>query len=269
MFKLSSLQKTTPSPITLIPQSAFTWNLDNDWQFLSITNIDPTYLSDLDPDNFNLCIYGWDKEPKEFVKIFKLNSLEFPLNIKLSEVKFKEIIGKSYFRIRIYDISNKRIIRQSKSFTMAPDDSRGSLLPLILNPIGNKIAELDLDLDNGPVIKISSNFISKGQKIEARNLKQIAKSDPIFGCSFWPSVLKQIFEGAIDNIEQEWSQNWLRLANKLYPGNLETDRNNNLKPIDGKDSFKDIITNLIDKWIEEKGFDIELFNRIYEEGDLS
>ena len=268
MFKLSSLQKTTPSPITLIPQGGFTWSLDNDWEFLSITNIDSKYLSELDPDKYSLCIYGWDKEPKEFVKIFKLNSLEFPINIKLSEVKFKEIIGKSYFRIRIYDTSTKRIIRQSKSFTMAPDDSRGSLLPLILNPIGNKIAELDLDLDNGPVIKISSNFIVKGQKIEARNLKHIAKSDPIFCCSFWPSVLKQIFEGAIENIEQEWSQNWLRLANKLYPGHLETDRNNNLKPIDGNDSFADIITNLIDKWIEEKGFDIDLFKRIYEEGDL-
>ncbi len=268
MFKLSSLQKTTPSPISLIPQSSLTWDVDNDWESLTITKIDPLYLSDLDPDKFNLCIYGWDKEPKEFVKIYKLNSLKFPINIKLAEVKFKEIIGKSFFRIRIYDTSNKRIIRQSKSFTMAPEDSRGSLLPLILSPIGNKIAELDLDIDNGPEIKISTNFIVKGQKIEARNLKQIAKSDPIFCCSFWPSALKQIFEGAIANIDQEWSQDWLRLANDLYPGNLEIDRNNNLKPIDGKDAFRDVITNLIDKWIEEKGFDISLFNRVYEEGDL-
>ena len=121
-------------------------------------------------------------------------------------------------------------------------------------------------MDNGPEIKISSNFVVKGQKIEARNLKQIAKTDPIFGCSFWPSVLKQIFQGAIDNIELEWSQDWLRLANKLYPGHLEIDRNNNLKPIDGKDAFSEVITHLIDKWIEEKGFDISLFKSVYEDG---
>ena len=99
--------------------------------------------------------------------------------------------------------------------------------------------------------------------------KRQALSDPIFGCSFWPAALKQIFESAIDNYENDWAQDWLRLSNNLFPGHLEQDRNDKLKPIDGKESFNLIITNIVDKWIEEFGFDQKLFNQLFEEGDLT
>ena len=81
--------------------------------------------------------------------------------------------------------------------------------------------------------------------------------------------LKQIFESAIDNYENDWAQDWLRLSNNLFPGHLEQDRNDKLKPIDGKESFNLIITNIVDKWIEEFGFDQKLFNQLFEEGDLT
>ena len=269
MFKSSAIQKTTPIPISLIPQKGFTWEIDEAKNVLKIIDIDPQYLIDLNPNQFSFCVYGWDKEPKEFLFYEDLQSITFPLELNLKELKFGEIVGRAYFRLRIFDKNTKQIIRQSKSFTMTPETNQGSLLNLSISPIGNKIAELELDEDEGPNIKISSNFQIKDEKIEPVHLKQIALSDPIFGCSFWPAALKQIFESAIDNYENDWAQDWLRLSNNLFPGHLEQDRNDKLKPIDGKESFNLIITNIVDKWIEEFGFDQKLFNQLFEEGDLT
>ena len=67
MFKSSAIQKTTPIPISLIPQKGFTWEIDEAKNVLKIIDIDPQYLIDLDPNQFSFCVYGWDKEPKEFL----------------------------------------------------------------------------------------------------------------------------------------------------------------------------------------------------------
>ena len=60
----------------------------------------------------------------------------------------------------------------------------------------------------------------------------------------------------------------MRLANDLFPGHLSLDRNDRLKAIDGIETFKTIITNIIDKWIEEYSFDQKLFDYIFEEGEI-
>tara|TARA_B100000886_G_C20417598_1_gene489975 strand:- start:880 stop:1689 length:810 start_codon:yes stop_codon:yes gene_type:complete len=268
MFKSSAIQKTTPNPISLIPQKGFKWEIDEAKNILKIIEIDSDHLFDLDPKEHKLCIYGWDKEPKEFFYIQELDSIKFPIEINLKEKKFDERIGRAYFRLRIFEIDSKKIIRQSKSFTMSPESNQGSLLNLSISPIGSKIAELELDDDDGPVIKISSNFKIKNEIIDPVHLKKIAISNPIFCCSFWPSALKQIFESAIDNFENDWAQDWLRLSNDLFPGQLSLDRNDRLKAIDGVESFKTIITNIIDKWIEEYSFDQKLFDYIFEEGEI-
>tara|TARA_B100001057_G_C22792296_1_gene928088 strand:+ start:518 stop:1327 length:810 start_codon:yes stop_codon:yes gene_type:complete len=268
MFKSSAIQKTTPSPISLIPQKGFKWEIDEAKNILKIIEIHSDHLLDLDPKEHKLCIYGWDKEPKEFFYIQELDSLKFPIEINLKEEKFDERIGRAYFRLRIFEIDSKKIIRQSKSFTMSPESNQGSLLNLSISPIGSKIAELELDDDDGPVIKISSNFKIKNEIIDPVHLKKIAISNPIFCCSFWPSALKQIFESAIDNFENDWAQDWLRLSNDLFPGHLSLDRNDRLKAIDGIEAFKTIITNIIDKWIEEYSFDQKLFDYIFEDGDI-
>ena len=267
MFKTSAIQKTTPAPISLIPQKGFKWEIDEARNILRINEIDSNYLIDLNSKECSLCIYGWDKEPKEFYFIQDIDKIKYPIEIDLKEQKFDERIGRAYFRLRIFDINTKRIIRQSKSFTMTPESNQGSLLNLSITPIGTKIAELEIDDDDGPIIKISSDFKIKNEIIDPVHLKQIALSNPIFCCSFWPSALKQIFESAVDNFENEWAQDWLRLSDDLFPGYLSQDGNDRLKPIDSVETFKGVITNIIDKWIQEFGFDQKLFDYIFEDGE--
>ena len=85
MFKSSAIQKTTPIPISLIPQKGFTWEIDEVKNILKIIDIDPQYLIDLDPNQFSFCVYGWDKEPKEFLFYEDLQSITFPLELHLNE----------------------------------------------------------------------------------------------------------------------------------------------------------------------------------------
>ena len=80
MFKSSAIQKTTPSPISLIPQKGFKWEIDEAKNILKIIEIHSDHLLDLDPKEHKLCIYGWDKEPKEFIYRNKWHYIEIKKN---------------------------------------------------------------------------------------------------------------------------------------------------------------------------------------------
>ena len=51
-----------------------------------------------------------------YISIFSGKPRKFPIEINLKQEKFDERIGRAYFRLRIFEIESKKIIRQSKSF---------------------------------------------------------------------------------------------------------------------------------------------------------
>ena len=64
---------------------------------------------------------------------------------------------------------------------MTDKEQKNSLIKMIPQRIGNKIAELDLqDLDEGPVIYISTNFKNDNGIIPFNTLKKITKENPFF-----------------------------------------------------------------------------------------
>ena len=83
---------------------------------------------------------------------------------------------------------------------------------MIPQRIGNKIAELDLqDLDEGPIIYISTDFKNDNGIMPFNTLKKITKENPFFNMGFWPTILKEIFEAAADNPKKDWSQKWFSI----------------------------------------------------------
>ena len=68
---------------------------------------------------------------------------------------------------------------------MTDKDQKDSLIKMIPQRIGNKIAELDLqDLDEGPIIYISTNFKNDNGIMPFNTLKKITKENPFFCMGF-------------------------------------------------------------------------------------
>ena len=268
-FKPSMVSRTKPNPISLIPLKSIKWTVDDDYNFLQITEIENYIFDEIDKNNCNLCIFGWDKEPKEFVKVYDLKKgLKFPLIVDLKKEQFIDIEKRAYFRIRIFDKSTKEIIKDSKQFLMCSESTTTSILPLYIKPLGNQIASIEVDEEVGPSISISSDFKTNKGSINPPKLKSIVLKDPVFGCSFWPAAIKQILEKAIEekNISSPWAQEWLHLINDMSPRFLKYD-GEYLIPEEGEKKFKESLSIIVNMWIKKRGYDVFLSKK-NEEGKL-
>ena len=61
-YKPSMVSRTKPNPISLIPLKAIKWSVDDEYNFLQITEIDNDIFDGIDLSESNLCIFGWDIE---------------------------------------------------------------------------------------------------------------------------------------------------------------------------------------------------------------
>ena len=69
---------------------------------------------------------------------------------------------------------------------------------MYIKPLGNQIASIEVDEEDGPSLYISSDFKTNKGSINPPKLKSIILKDPVFGCSFWPTAIKAILEKAIE-----------------------------------------------------------------------
>lgn len=261
-IKSTAKSRTTPHRIKLLPQHAFSWNITPSFDKLVITRIDQkAYFKDLDIENLMLAIYAWDSAPKIAYKNYSLaNSLEFPLVLDLKSNKFVNIVGKPYFRIRLFDDSTKAIVCQSKSFLMTISSNTGSLLPMIPAPLGNRIARVDIDEENGPSIQLSNNFQTDSGNVPLAAIKNTALNDPVFACSFWPFAIEQIICSAIKS-DEDWSQKWLALANDLAPGHFHI-QSGRITLIDELNFQTEVLTVITNEWIRRYGYDKQFWNSV-------
>ena len=166
-IKLTASSQTTPKEIeTIFQQNEIEWIYDYDSKKLSIIKLDESIFSDCNNKEFSLGIYGWDKQ-REIVKTIILgNDLNYPIDLNLKK-DFDDFLGIPRFKIIIFENKTKRIMKSSKDFIMTDKDQKDSLIKMIPQRIGNKIAELDLqDLDEGPIIYISTNFKNDNGKLK-------------------------------------------------------------------------------------------------------
>tara|TARA_B100001057_G_scaffold353467_1_gene355345 strand:+ start:197 stop:1015 length:819 start_codon:yes stop_codon:yes gene_type:complete len=262
-FKSTATQQTTPSLIeTIFQQNGFDWIYDADSKILSITKIENKIFESYSNDNFSIGIYGWDKQ-REIIKTFNLGkNLVYPLELNLKK-SFENFLGIPRFKLVIFDNKTKAIIKSSKDFIMTDKEQKNSLIKMIPSRIGNKVAELDFpDLEDGPVIYISTDFKTENGTIPFNTLKKIAKTNPFFCMGFWPTVLKQILETAADNPTKDWSQKWFKYVSDLDDVYIQENKEGELEPADNDtQSFKNAITSIIKLFIEDRNFD----NLVYSE----
>ena len=262
-YKPSMVSRTKPNPISLIPLKAIKWSVDDEYNFLQITEIDNDIFDGIDLSESNLCIFGWDKEPKEFVKVYDLTKkINYPLIVDLKKEQFIDIEKRAYFRIRIFNKATKAIIKDSKQFLMCSVSTSSSLLPMYIKPLGNQIASIEVDEEDGPSLYISSDFKTNKGSINPPKLKSIILKDPVFGCSFWPTAIKAILEKAIEqkNITLPWAQEWLQLVNDMSPSFLKYD-GEFLVPEESEEKFKEALKIIVNIWIKKKGFDMNLIKK--------
>jgi len=268
-YKPSMVSRTKPNPISLIPLKAIKWSVDDEYNFLQITEIDNDIFDGININESNLCIFGWDKEPKEFVKVYDLTKkINYPLIVDLKKEQFIDIEKRAYFRIRIFNKVTKAIIKDSKQFLMCSVSTSSSLLPMYIKPLGNQIASIEVDEEDGPSLYISSDFKTNKGSINPPKLKSIILKDPVFGCSFWPTAIKAILEKAIEqkNITLPWAQEWLQLVNDMSPSFLKYD-GEYLVPEESEEKFKEALKIIVNIWIKKKGFDMNLIKK-NDEGQL-
>ena len=268
-YKPSMVSRTKPNPISLIPLKAIKWSVDDEYNFLQITEIDNDIFDGIDLSESNLCIFGWDKEPKEFVKVYDLTKkINYPLIVDLKKEQFIDIEKRAYFRIRIFNKVTKAIIKDSKQFLMCSVSTSSSLLPMYIKPLGNQIASIEVDEADGPSLYISSDFKTNKGSINPPKLKSISLKDPVFGCSFWQTAIKAILEKAIEqkNITLPWAQEWLQLVNDMSPSFLKYD-GEYLVPEESEEKFKEALKIIVNIWIKKKGFDMNLIKK-NDEGQL-
>ena len=262
-YKPSMVSRTKPNPISLIPLKAIKWSVDDEYNFLQITEIDNDIFDGININESNLCIFGWDKEPKEFVKVYDLTKkINYPLIVDLKKEQFIDIEKRAYFRIRIFNKATKAIIKDSKQFLMCSVSTSSSLLPMYIKPLGNQIASIEVDEEDGPSLYISSDFKTNKGSINPPKLKSIILKDPVFGCSFWPTAIKAILEKAIEqkNITLPWAQEWLQLVNDMSPSFLKYD-GEFLVPEESEEKFKEALKIIVNIWIKKKGFDVNLIKK--------
>ena len=266
-IKLTASSQTTPKEIeTIFQQNEIEWIYDYDSKKLSIIKLDESIFSDCNNKEFSLGIYGWDKQ-REIVKTIILGSdLNYPIDLNLKK-DFDDFLGIPRFKIIIFENKTKRIMKSSKDFIMTDKDQKDSLIKMIPQRIGNKIAELDLqDLDEGPIIYISTNFKNDNGIMPFNTLKKITKENPFFCMGFWPTILKEIFEAAADNPKKDWSQKWFSYISTLSEGYIQNGSDGKLEPA-GNDTnaFKKSISSIVNLFINERNFDQAIFDEFNKE----
>jgi len=267
-FKSTASKQTTPNEIeTIFQQDGFDWLYDYESQTLSIDKIDDSIFENYDTKDFSLGIYGWDKQ-REIIKIYNLGGeLNYPLKLNLKN-SFDNFLGLPRFKIVIFEVNTKQIIKSSKDFIMTDKEQQNSLIKMLPSKIGNKVAEVDFnDLEEGPVIYISTDFKTDEGTIPYNSLKKIAKYDPFFCMGFWPTTLKQILEIAVDNQSKPWAQKWFQYISKLDDVYIERGKDGDLQPADNNiQEFKNSITSIVNLFIKERNFDTLVFSE-FNKGD--
>ena len=266
-IKKTAKSRTTPRQIRRLPQKAISWELTPNFDKLQITFIDEkAYFKNLPLNDLTLSIYAWDSAPKHAYANFELSKkLEYPLELNLKNKRFTNIVGRPYFRIRIFDNQSKAIVCQTKTFLMTLSSNLGSLLPMTVSSLGPRIARIEIDPEEGPSIQLSNNFSTESGIVPLDMLKNTALNDPVFACSFWPAALEQILVSALENINEDWSQKWLLLAHELAPGHFTLSSGDRVVPIEKQSFYSVVIPVVINSWIERYHYDQKFYHHIFEE----
>ena len=270
MYKKSGAGKSTPFKKSTILQKEFDWNVNDEITLLTINSIDESVLKEFDLKNHTLYINAWDSDQDEVFKI-KSETLSFPIKIDLSK-KFRDFTGLPRFALKIFEDESLRVVSTSKSFIMTSepnDENKQSLIRMVPANIGSQIARLANAPNESPYLEINREFVTQnGEKIGLSDIKNLIKNDPTFCIGFWPNIIKEIFNLALDeeNIEEEWAQKWLNNINNIAPGNITKDKEGYFKIMSNynsnEDFIKDVLPLYLNNFIRKMKFDSLLFSKL-------
>tara|TARA_B100000212_G_scaffold97126_1_gene71299 strand:+ start:2718 stop:3551 length:834 start_codon:yes stop_codon:yes gene_type:complete len=270
MYKKSGAGKSTPFKKSTILQKEFDWNVNDEITLLTINSIDERVLKEFDLKNHTLYINAWDSDQDEVFKI-KSETLSFPIKIDLSK-KFRDFTGLPRFALKIFEDESLRVVSTSKSFIMTSepnDENKQSLIRMVPANIGSQIARLANTPNESPYLEINREFVTQnGEKIGLSDIKNLIKNDPTFCIGFWPNIIKEIFNLALDeeNIEEEWAQKWLNNINNIAPGNITKDKEGYFKIMSNynsnEDFIKDVLPLYLNNFIRKMKFDSLLFSKL-------
>ena len=270
MYKKSGAGKSTPFKKSTILQKEFDWNVNDEITLLTINSIDESVLKEFDLKNHTLYINAWDSDQDEVFKI-KSETLSFPIKIDLSK-KFKDFTGLPRFALKIFEDETLRVVSTSKSFIMTSepnDENKQSLIRMVPANIGSQIARLANTPNESPYLEINREFVTQnGEKIGLSDIKNLIKNNPTFCIGFWPNIIKEIFNLALDeeNIEEEWAQKWLNNINNIAPGNITKDKEGYFKIMSNynsnEDFIKDVLPLYLNNFIRKMKFDSLLFSKL-------
>lgn len=270
MYKKSGAGKSTPFKKSTILQKEFDWNVNDEITLLTINSIDEKVLNEFDLKNHTLYINAWDSDQDEVFKI-KSENLKFPIKIDLSK-KFKDFTGLPRFALKIFEDESVRVVSSSKSFIMTSepnDENKQSLIRMVPANIGSQIARLANTPNESPYLEINREFVTQnGEKIGLSDIKNLIKNDPTFCIAFWPNIIKEIFNLALDeeNIEEKWAQKWLNNIDNIAPGNITKDKEGYLKIMSNynsnEDFIKDVLPLYLNNFIRKMKFDSLLFSKL-------
>ena len=270
MYKKSGAGKSTPFKKSTILQKEFDWNVNDEITLLTINSIDERVLKEFDLKNHTLYINAWDSDQDEVFKI-KSETLSFPIKIDLSK-KFRDFTGLPRFALKIFEDESLRVVSTSKSFIMTSepnDENKQSLIRMVPANIGSQIARLANTPNESPYLEINREFVTQnGEKIGLSDIKNLIKNNPTFCIGFWPNIIKEIFNLALDeeNIEEEWAQKWLNNINNIAPGNITKDKEGYFKIMSNynsnEDFIKDVLPLYLNNFIRKMKFDSLLFSKL-------
>ena len=270
MYKKSGAGKSTPFKKSTILQKEFDWNVNDEITLLTINSIDERVLKEFDLKNHTLYINAWDSDQDEVFKI-KSENLSFPIKIDLNK-KFRDFTGLPRFALKIFEDESVRVVSASKSFIMTSepnDENKQSLIRMVPANIGSQIARLANTPNESPYLEINREFVTQnGEKIGLSDIKNLIKNDPTFCIGFWPNIIKEIFNLALDeeNIEEKWAQKWLNNINNIAPGNITKDKEGNFKIMSNynsnEDFIKDVLPLYLNNFIRKMKFDSLLFSKL-------
>ena len=270
MYKKSGAGKSTPFKKSTILQKEFDWNVNDEITLLTINSIDERVLKEFDLKSHTLYINAWDSDQDEVFKI-KSENLSFPIKIDLSK-KFRDFTGLPRFALKIFEDKSVRVVSASKSFIMTSepnDENKQSLIRMVPANIGSQIARLANTPNESPYLEINREFVTQnGEKIGLSDIKNLIKNDPTFCIGFWPNIIKEIFNLALDeeNIEEKWAQKWLNNINNIAPGNITKDKEGNFKIMSNynsnEDFIKDVLPLYLNNFIRKMKFDSLLFSKL-------
>ena len=149
------------------------------------------------------------------------------------------------------------------------DENKQSLIRMVPANIGSQIARLANTPNESPYLEINREFVTQnGEKIGLSDIKNLIKNDPTFCIAFWPNIIKEIFNLALDeeNIEEKWAQKWLNNIDNIAPGNITKDKEGYLKIMSNynsnEDFIKDVLPLYLNNFIRKMKFDSLLFSKL-------